>query len=574
MRGLTMDYQLTVPAILRRAEALSGGVDIVSRLADRTVHRYRYADMIGRAKRLAVALKALGVVPGDRVATLAWNHHQHLEAYFAIPSMGAVLHTLNLRLHVDDLAYIVADAGARVVIADRSLLPLFERVRERVKVEHVIVTAGSHALPDWALDYEAVVAEAGVGAFEAPELDERDAAAMCYSSGTTGRPKGVLYSHRAIALHAMNWTAADTVGVGRRDVVLAVVPMFHINGWGLPFTAAHVGAKLVLPGPFLDANSLLELIEAERVTVSAGVPTVWLDVLHALDRQKGSRPPSGRKGDGSPSGGSPSERRSASYDVSSIRTLVIGGSAAPTALLRGYQERHGVTVVQAWGMTETTSLATVCRLPADLETAPAERQYAWRAKQGVPMPFIEIRARGDGGLVPWDGETMGELEVRGPTVVSAYYNSPDVHAGFTDDHWLRTGDIVTIDPRGCVEIHDRAKDLIKSGGEWISSVALENALMGHPAVAEAAVIAVPHAEWGERPLAVVVLKPGHEASAEHLRQHLAPSFAKWWLPDGVEFVDQIPRTATGKFLKSALRQRFGRGSPEPRTEASDPIDKP
>jgi fatty-acyl-CoA synthase len=327
-------------------------------------------------------------------------------------------------------------------------------------------------------------------------------------------------------------TTADSIGVRQRDVILAVVPMFHINGWCLPFAAALAGATLVLPASRLDPASLLRLIASERVTVSAGVPTVWLGVLDALDRAPGA------------------------HDVSSVRALVIGGSAVPKALLRGYEERYGITVLQAWGMTETTSIATVCRTPPDLDDAPPEVQYTWRTKQGAPMPFVEVRARTDAGLAPWDGETMGELEVRGPAVASAYYQEPSTGDRFTDDHWFRTGDVVTITQGGCIELRDRSKDLIRSGGEWISSVAIENALMGHPAVAEAAVVAVPHPKWDERPLAVVVLKQGQQATEEELRAHLAPEFAKWWLPDNVEFIEEIPRTSTGKFLKSALRERF------------------
>jgi fatty-acyl-CoA synthase len=538
MNDLTAEYHLTIPAIIRRVETLAGHNEIVSRSVDRRIHRYCYGEMIRRARRLAAGLRALGVRPGDRVGTLAWNHHQHLEAYFAIPAIGAVLHTLNVRLHSDDLAYIVDDAKDRVIIVDESLLSLLGPLSSTAIVEHIIVIGARGTLPTGVIDYEALLAEANVDDFDWEAPDERQPASLCYTSGTTGRPKGVLYSHRAIVLQAMNWTAADTVGVRQRDSVLAVVPMFHINGWCLPFTAALVGAKLVLPGPYLDPQSLLELIDAERVTLSAGVPTVWLAVLHALDNQTNA------------------------LDVSSLRTLVIGGSAVPKALVRGYQERHAVTVLQAWGMTETTALATVSSLPPDLEAAPMSAQYDWRAKQGVPMPFVEIRGRNESGLIPWNGETLGELEVRGPAVARRYYNGSATEDRFTQDLWFKTGDVVTIDARGCIEIKDRSKDLIRSGGEWISSVALENALMGHPAVAEAAVISVWHPKWGERPLAVVVLKPNRDVSADELRWHLAPDFAKWWLPESYEFVSEMPRTSTGKVLKSALRARYSESHPQ------------
>ena len=524
-----VDYQLTIPAIMRRAAMLFGERPIVSR-DGATVHRYRYADMLRRAKQLAGALADLGVRPGDRVATLAWNDRQHLEAYFAVPAMGAVLHTLNVRLHARDLAYVIGHADDRVIILDRRLLSQFEQVPMPKCVQHVIVI-GDGDLPDQAIPYEDLLASADPDRFGYLDADERSAAAMCYTSGTTGRPKGIVYSHRAIALQALNLLTADSLGLGQRDVVLAVVPMFHINGWCLPYAAALAGASLVLPGSSLDPPSLVELVASERVTISAGVPTVWLGVLEAL---------AGGSLDG---------------DISSLRALVIGGSAAPKSLVRRFQERYGVCVLQAWGMTETTSIATLCRLPPDLDAASKDVQYTVRAKQGTPAPFLEVRARSLAGLVPWDGETLGELEVRGPTVASQYYNDPAPDR-VTDDGWFRTGDVVTIDARGYVEICDRSKDLIRSGGEWISSVALENALMGHPAVAEAAVVAIAHPRWGERPLAVVVLKTGHRVSAEELRRHLAPDFAKWWLPDLFEFVDQIPRTSTGKFLKSALRERF------------------
>ena len=516
---------------MRRAATMYANVAVVSCTADGTIHRYHYGDMLRRARQLAVALQQLGVRAGDRVGTLAWNHHQHLEAYFAVPAIGAVLHTLNLRLHANDLAYIIEHGGDRVIIVDSSLVPLLSRIRLPDSVEHVVVM-GQGELPPHAIEYEALLAGADPERFEEAHPQEHQAAAMCYTSGTTGRPKGVVYSHRAIALQAMVLTTADSIGVRRRDVVLAVVPMFHINGWCLPFAAALAGSALVLPGPRLDPDSLLRLIESERVTVSGGVPTVWLGVLHALD----SAPEP--------------------YDVSALRTLVIGGSAVPKGLLRGYQERYGITVMQAWGMTETTSIAIVCTTPPELDDSAQEAHYNWRIKRGTAMPFVELRARTDAGLAPWDGEAMGELEIRGPAVATAYYNEPSTTDRFTDDHWFRTGDVVTISPGGCIELRDRSKDLIRSCGEWISSVAIENALMGHPSVAEAAVVAVPHPKWDERPLAVVVLKPGQQATEEELRAHLAPDFAKWWLPDSMEFIDEIPRTSTGKFLKSALRERF------------------
>ena len=515
---------------MRRASTLFGDRPIAGR-DGLHIHRYRYADMVRRARQLAVALGDLGVRPGDRVATLAWNHHRHLEAYFAVPAMGAVLHTLNVRFPPRDLAYVIEHAGDSVLLVEDSLLPQLQQVGVPACVRHIIVIGGGE-LPDRAIAYESLLASADSDRFDCADPDERTAAAMCYTSGTTGPPKGIVYSHRSIALQALNLLTADGIGLSQRDVVLAVVPMFHINSWCLPYAAGLTGATLVLPGASFDPRSLVELIASERVTVSAGVPTVWLGVLDAL-------------ADGSVTG-----------DISSLRALVVGGSAAPKALVRGFQERFGVSVLHAWGMTETTSITTLCRLPPDLDAASEEARYTHRAKQGTPAPYVEVRARSAEGLVPWDGSTLGELEVRGPTVAVEYYGEPGASDRFTADGWFRTGDVVTIDHRGTVEICDRSKDLIKSGGEWISSVALENALMGHPAVVEAAVVAVAHAKWGERPLAAVVLKPGRQASAEELRDHLAPDFAKWCLPDRFEFVDQIPRTSTGKFLKSALRERF------------------
>jgi fatty-acyl-CoA synthase len=543
VRGLMMDFQLSMPAILRRAEAQYKHKTVVSRRPDRTVVRHTYSEILERARRLAVGLRELGVKPGDRVATLAWAGHEHLEAYLAIPSMGAVLHTLNLRLHHDDLAYIINDAEDRVVILDESLLPLYEQVRPHVKVGHVIVIKGSGGVfpaeggktppdPFSRTDYEHLLASADPSRYVEPPIDERDAAAMCYTSGTTGRPKGVLYSHRAILLHSLAQGLRDSLALAEDDTILPIVPMFHVNAWGLPFSATWFGCNQVFPGPLLDPQSVISLLVSERVTLTAGVPTVWLGVLQELDRNPGA------------------------YDLSRLRAIVIGGSAAPPALIRGYQERHGLHIIHAWGMTEMTPIGTLCNLPSTLKDASTDEQLRYRAKQGTPMPLVEIRGRSDETFVDWDGATMGELEVRGPWVASEYYNTKGADSRFTDDGWFKTGDIVTIADCGCIELTDRAKDLVKSGGEWISTVALETALMGHPAVAEAAVIAVPHPKWDERPLAVVVLKPGHQASCEELIKFLAPDFAKWWLPDAVEFIDEIPRTSVGKFKKSVLRDRF------------------
>jgi fatty-acyl-CoA synthase len=530
--GLIMDYQLNVPAILRRGEQLFGHKEIVTRLPDRSWHRYTYTDFAARAKRLAAALRnELGLGDGDRVATLCWNHYQHLEAYIGLPAGGMVTHTLNLRLHPEDLTYIAKHAGDRVLIADKVLWPLCESFVGHCGFEH-LVAVGDGPTPEGAIEYEDVLASAEPEDLPERDIDERAAAAMCFTSGTTGRPKGAVYSHRAIALHSLAAAMSGVLAVTEKDTVLPVVPMFHANAWGFPFTCTLVGATQVFPGPFLDAESLLEAFALERVTVTAGVPTIWLGILNELDANPGK------------------------HDVSSIRCLVVGGSAAPQAMIEAFEKRHRLRMLQAWGMTETCPLGTISALTTRELALPEDEQFRYQAKQGIPAPFFEIRARGAEGLVPWDGESMGELEVRGVWVSSAYHDSPESADRWTEDGWFRTGDVATIEPHGYIEIQDRAKDLVKSGGEWISSVALENALMGHRAVAEAAVIAVPDPKWLERPLAVVVLKPGASASADELRDHLAPDFAKWWLPDRFEFVDEIPKTAVGKFKKTALREQF------------------
>ncbi len=535
MDGLMMDYQLNVPAILRRGEEVFPQREIASRLADRSWHTYTYADFARRAKQLAVALRnELGLRDGDRVGTFAWNHHEHLETYVGAPVGGFVTHTLNLRLHPDDLTYIATHAGDRVLIADKVLWPLVENFGERAGFEHVIAI-GDGPTPEGAIDYEELLATADAGEFEYRDIDERSAAAMCYTSGTTGQPKGVVYSHRAIAIHAL--TAIGLLGMSADDVCLPVVPMFHANAWCFPFSSLLAGVKHVYPGPHLDPESLLDAFATQKVTVSAGVPTIWMGILQTLDAN--------------PQG----------WDLSAMRTMTVGGAAPPRSMIEAFDERHGLHITHGWGMTEMSPIGTISGAPGQETGLSAQEAYDRRAMQGPPIPFVEIRARGGEGLVPWDGATMGELEVRGPSIASDYYESAEGADRWTDDGWFKTGDIVTIHPDAYVEIQDRAKDLVKSGGEWISTVALENALMGHPAVAEAAVIAVPDEKWSERPLGVVVLREGAEASPAELRDFLAPHFAKWWLPERFEFVDEIPKTAVGKFRKTALRERFAVTAP-------------
>ena len=528
LNGLMMDdFQLSLTVLVERAERLNSAAPVVSRRPDGSVRRMMLGGCAQRARRLASGLADLSIGDGDRVATLLWNQTEHLELYFAVPLMGAVIHTLNPRLSTDDLSYIAADAEDRIVVVDESLVHVLDSID--YDFEQVIVVSDSGASPVGTIEYESLIADSEPMSW--PPINERQAAAMCYTSGTTGRPKGVIYSHRALVLHSLVFALPDALGISSRDVILPAVPMFHVNGWNLPFTAALTGAKLVLPGPRLDPVSLLDLLERERVTFTAGVPTVWMAVLQAVDAEPDR------------------------WDLGSLGQVNLGGAAVPASLIAGF-ERHGLTIIQGWGMTETSPLGTLSRLPADLEGLAPRDQYEYRARQGTPIPLIEIRARADdGALIPWNDEAMGELEIRGPWVAAAYHGGTGGDK-FTDDGWFRTGDVVRINERGCMRICDRAKDLVKSGGEWISSVDLENELMAHGAVAEAAVIAIPDEKWGERPLAAVVLRDGMHASPDELREHLGSEFAKWQLPDRIEFIEAIPRTATGKFKKTALRELF------------------
>jgi fatty-acyl-CoA synthase len=534
------DHPLTLQHLLGRMRGLNGRSEVVTLTGDGT-ERATHAEVAERVDRLARALASLGVGDGDRVATFAWNTQRHLEVYLAAPCMGAVLHTLNIRLFAEQLTYIVNHAQDKVILVDASLVEVLEKLAPSFEtVEHIVVMGDCDhgSLPD-TVDYEELLAAQEPG-YDYPELDDRAAAGLCYTSGTTGNPKGVLYSHRSSVLHAMGVCLADAMALSRDDRVLPVVPMFHANAWGLPYAAMLAGADLVLPNQFLQAEPLARLIESERVTLGAAVPTIWLDVLRYADEHK--------------------------PDLSSLSRVVCGGSAVPRSLMEAFEERHGVHIVQAWGMTETSPLASVARPPAGTE---GEEHWAYRSTAGRILPLVEARVvTGDGTIADWDGETTGELEVRGPWIAAEYYEDPAGAEKFHDG-WLRTGDVAAIDEDGYIRITDRAKDVIKSGGEWISSVELEIELIAHPAVSEAAVIAMPHERWSERPLACVVLAEGQSATAEELREHLRSRVAKWWLPDEFAFIDEVPKTSVGKFDKKSLRRRLEDGELEDRVKVGE-----
>ena len=539
MDSTMMDTPLTVTSILRYGTTAFGSTEVVTCAGEAPPRRRDYATVGERAARLANALRSLGVDADQRVATFMWNNAEHLEAYVAVPSMGAVLHTLNIRLSADQVGYIATHAEDYAVIVDASLVPLFAKVLPHAEtIKHVIVSGagpeddavvGSLAGPGRSVhSYEDLLAAASPS-FNWPELDERSAAAMCYTSGTTGLPKGVVYSHRSAYLHSMGACLGNAFAVSERDRILPVVPQFHANAWGLPYAALLSGAALVMPDRFMVPAAIVKLIETEKVTIGAGVPTIWQGVLAHL--------------------------RAVGGDLSSLRTLVCGGSALPEAVMRAYAEEFGVVMTHAWGMTETSPLGSIAHEPADVT---GEAVWDYRISQGRLFCAVQGRLTGDTGeVLPSDGKAVGELEVRGPWVTGSYYR--DSAPEKFHDGWLRTGDVGTLDEAGFVRLTDRAKDVIKSGGEWISSMELENLLMAHPSVAEAAVIGVPDEKWGERPLAAVVPVAGASVTPEELRGFLGERVPRWQLPERWAFIEEVPKTSVGKFKKTTLRERYAAG---------------
>jgi fatty-acyl-CoA synthase len=544
MQGLMMKRELLLSEFLERANKLYPKREIVTRMPafGGGIHRYTYAEATERTKRLANALTGLGVKGGDRVGTFAWNHHRHFEAYFAIPGIGAICHTLNIRLFPDQLIYIANHAADKVVLIDECLLDGWLAFADQLTTIETYVLMGdaersteesrrklADATGAKVLDYEDLIAEASPD-LEWPVFDEMTGSFMCYTSGTTGDPKGVLYTHRGLYLHSFNHCMVDTHAIGERDAVLPIVPMFHANAWGLPFSCAMVGSKQVFPGPAPTPADIAKLMQDEKVTFSAGVPTVWLGMLDVAD----------------------------DYDLSSMKRLVCGGSAVPRSLIERYQERFGITIQQGYGMTETGPLVTMCHIKSDLaDNLDDEALLDIKGRQGILVPGVEMRLEDDeGNEVPWDGESMGELCYRGNFIAADYYHDDRAKQTFRNG-WLHTGDVATIDPDGYVQITDRTKDLVKSGGEWISSVDLETKIMGHPKVLEAAVIGVAHEKWQERPVACVVVKSGEDLSEQEVLEFLEPQIAKWWMPDKVIFVDEVPKTSVGKFDKKVLRAKHG-----------------
>jgi fatty-acyl-CoA synthase len=537
MRGLMMDRPLLVSSILDHAAARYGTVEMASCTADAPAHRTTYAALARRAKQLARALQdRLGVRPGDRVATLAWNDHRHFELYYAIAGIGAVCHTINPRLFPDQIAYIVNHAGDRCLFADPMFLPLLEQLAPRLSsLEHIVALSDAAHMPESGLggllDYESLISDLP-HAFAWPEFEETTACGLCYTSGTTGSPKGALFHHRSTVLHALAIIMPDVMGLTSRDTVLPVVPMFHVNAWGLPYACPLVGARMVMPGPRLDGASLYEQLERERVTFAAGVPTVWFGLLDHM--------------------------RASGQGLSSLERVVIGGAAPPLSMIEAFEDAYGVEVLHGWGMTEMSPVGAVCNLkPAMTALDPAE-QRRLKQKQGQAIWGVEFKIVDEQGRpLPHDGRSAGVLYVRGPWIASGYFRDDAASQEALDEAgWFSTGDVATIDEHGYMHITDRAKDMVRSGGEWISSIALENAAVGHPALAEAAVIAVPHPKWGERPLLIAVRRPGAKVDQAEILEFLTSKVARWWLPDEIVFFDELPHTATGKIKKSELRARF------------------
>ena len=541
MKSTMMHVPLSLNHLLERAGTLFPTSELVSRRPDKSLVRHSFGAYYRRTRSLAAALQQLGLKKGDRVATLCWNHHAHLECYFGIPAAGGVMHTLNLRLSPDEIGWIAADAKDCFLVIDDVLLPLYQQMAHLHTFEKVIVFPFSGMpVPLEFTDYEALLAGADPEGFAYAPHDEDDPVAMCYTSGTTGRPKGVVYSHRSTILHTLVASLGDFWGLRGTDVVLPVTPMFHANSWGMPYGAVMMGVKLVFPGPHLHPDDLLDLMTQEPPTLSLGVPTIWMSLIQTFDAaQAPDSPNHGR------------------WTLPAGMRSLVGGAAVPESLIRAF-DRHGIWILQGWGMTETSPVCTISYPKAELRDAPIDERYRRAAMAGVPVPLVDLRVRGDDGVdQPWDGQSPGEIQVRGPFITGSYHEVPVTEDKFTGDGWLRTGDVASVDALGFVKISDRTKDLIKSGGEWISSVDLENALMAHAAVAEAAVIAIPDEKWSERPLACVVLKPGQTATPAELNAVLLERhFAKWQLPERYEFIDAVPRTSTGKFWKLKLRQRF------------------
>jgi fatty-acyl-CoA synthase len=540
INDLMMDYPLTLTHFFERSARLFAKKTLATRVPGRPLFRYTYADFAERTRRLGGVLKALGIGKGDRVATLAWNSHRHLELYWAAPLSGAVLHTLNFRLSAQDLTYIINHAGDAVIFVDASVWPALAPIREALTtVKHVVVMRDTPdaVVPPGLDEYEALLAAAPpVAAW--PKLDERDASGMCYTSGTTGHPKGVVYTHRAVFLHSMASAMTDVMAISENDVILHVVPMFHANAWCVPYAAVMTGATQIFAGPSVQPRDICEIVQAEKVTFVGAVPTVWIAIKELVEKE--------------------------GYDISSIRCIPIGGSAAPRSLIELFDKKFDAQMLHAWGMTEMTPIGTLARLKSYMREWPDEARYAVRAKQGYPAVGVDLRVVDEGGSEqPWDGTSMGEIQVRGPWILKSYFDAPGSADRFTADGWFKTGDIATIDPEGYIQITDRTKDVIKSGGEWISSVDLESMIMGHPNVLEAAVIAVPHPKWVERPLACVVPRAGMAVEPAEIIEFLRPRVAKFQLPDEVVIIDSIPKTGVGKFDKKVLRERFKAWTPRP-----------